>query len=175
LLRSSASDRQSTAHLRRFGNNKYRRDRKPEFKPNETPKDFPKWGRQRRNFGSNSFVSSCKMFCHFLTPCGISLSQPKKVTVLLPSVELSEISCAFANGEWWEPATYKVKPRRVAASEAGKRASFQIRGEENLKKSIDILLCVPLKDAPSPPSHMVRQGELTTGKNKKSGKNRKKC
>jgi hypothetical protein len=49
-----------------------------------------------------------------------------------------------------------------------------IRGSEkisrNLKKSIDILLRVQLKDALSSALAGSAAGELTTGKNKKSGK-----
>jgi hypothetical protein len=71
-------------------------------------------------------------------------------------------------------ARWKIKPRRVAASE------FQIRGLNQflgkfLQKSIDILLRVQLKGAPSLALTCSAAGELTTGKNKKSGKNRKKC
>ena len=44
-----------------------------------------------------------------------------------------------------------------------------------LQKSIDMLLRVRLKDAPSLALACSAAGELTTGKNKKSGKNRKKC
>ena len=42
--------------------------------------------------------------------------------------------------------------------------------QKNFKKSIDTLLCVQLKDALSPASAVSVAGELTTGKNKKSGK-----
>src|SRR5207249_11590467 len=45
---------------------------------------------------------------------------------------------------------------------------------KNLKKSIDTLLLVQLKDAPSPVFACSAPGEGTTGKNKNSGKNRKK-
>jgi len=46
---------------------------------------------------------------------------------------------------------------------------------ENLKKSIDMLLHVQLKGAPSPDFSGTLAGESTTGKNKKFGENRKKC
>jgi hypothetical protein len=46
--------------------------------------------------------------------------------------------------------------------------------EKFLQKSIDILLRVRLKGAPSLALACSAAGELTTGKNKKSGKNRKK-
>jgi len=49
------------------------------------------------------------------------------------------------------------------------------KSQENLEKSIDILLHVQLKGAPSLALACRAAGELTTGKNKKSGKNRKKC
>jgi hypothetical protein len=47
--------------------------------------------------------------------------------------------------------------------------------QENLKKSIDTLLRVRVKDAPSPGFARSAAGELTTGKIKKSGKIEKKC
>ncbi len=47
--------------------------------------------------------------------------------------------------------------------------------QKNLKKSIDILLRIQLKDAPSPAFARSAAGELTTGKIKKSGKIEKKC
>jgi hypothetical protein len=47
--------------------------------------------------------------------------------------------------------------------------------EKFLQKSIDMLLHVQLKGAPSLALACSAAGELTTGKNKKSGKNRKKC
>jgi hypothetical protein len=50
-----------------------------------------------------------------------------------------------------------------------------IRGSEKVlekfsQKSIDTLLCVQLKGSPSPALAGSAAGELTTGKNKKSGK-----
>jgi hypothetical protein len=45
--------------------------------------------------------------------------------------------------------------------------------QENLEKSIDILLHVQLKGAPSLALARSAAGELTTGKNKKSGKTEK--
>jgi hypothetical protein len=45
--------------------------------------------------------------------------------------------------------------------------------QENLKISIDTLVRVRLKDAPSPALAGSEAGDLTTGKNKKSGKLKK--
>jgi hypothetical protein len=53
-------------------------------------------------------------------------------------------------------------------------AAFQFLGKF-LQKSIDILSQVQLKGAPSLALACSAAGELTPGKNKKSGKNRKKC
>jgi hypothetical protein len=50
-----------------------------------------------------------------------------------------------------------------------------IEFQENLKKSIDTLLRIQLKDAPPPAFARSAAGELTTGKIKKSGKIEKKC
>jgi len=69
------------------------------------------------------------------------------------------------------------KKRRSSAALQNIREICLIRGcpETFLQKSIDILLHVQLKGAPSLALTCSAAGELTTGKNKKSGKNRKKC
>jgi hypothetical protein len=68
------------------------------------------------------------------------------------------------------------KKRRSSAALQNIREICLIRGcpETFLQKSIDILLHVQLKGAPSLALACSAAGELTTGKNKKSGKNRKK-
>jgi hypothetical protein len=69
------------------------------------------------------------------------------------------------------------KKRSSSAALQNIREICLIRGcpETFLQKSIDILLHVQLKGAPSLALTCSAAGELTTGKNKKSGKNRKKC
>jgi hypothetical protein len=64
-----------------------------------------------------------------------------------------------------------VRQARTTPWIRGSKKNFK----KNLKKSIDTLLRVQLKGALSPALAGSAAGELTTGKNKKSGKNRKKC
>jgi hypothetical protein len=64
---------------------------------------------------------------------------------------------AKAGSPWFKERTF-----------AGVNSGGVIRGYKKFsQKSIDILLCVQLKGALSP---ACQAGELTTGKNKKSGK-----
>jgi hypothetical protein len=67
------------------------------------------------------------------------------------------------------------KKRRSSAALQNIREICLIRGcpETFLQKSIDILLHVQLKGAPSLALARSAAGELTTGKNKKSGKTEK--
>jgi hypothetical protein len=64
------------------------------------------------------------------------------------------------------PARLVAKAFGVALAKVG--PLWLKKFQQNLKKSIDILLRVQLKSAPSPVFAGREAGELTTGKNKKN-------
>jgi hypothetical protein len=66
--------------------------------------------------------------------------------------------------------TQMSRPRLAKQARPTRECSVLNEFQENLKKSIDTLSGVQLKDALSPASPGSQAGELTTGKNKKIGK-----